>query len=195
MQITNDVGGKCNEVGTKMNDCATNFFWQSHKNGLSHKRNSLIHLCFRHVHYKMWQSQNIFSHSQHRKWQGEKKNMNKYISLTTLAAVEMTKAQKKCHSHFICGLVIWKDVVDICKCGIVMKKWRTVTHRDMTVPHHNMTKPQIEVHKTCLKRVTLLMGYKKWQRHFICAMFRKKTVFVVLKNAIVVKKCGKDIRK
>ena len=81
--------------------------------------------------------------------------MNKDISLTTLAAVEMTKAQKKCHSHFICGLVIWKDVVDICKCGIVMKKWRTVTHRDMTVPHHNMTKPQIEVHKTCLKRVTL----------------------------------------
>ena len=79
MQIKNDVGEKCNEVDTKMNDCATNFFGQSHKNGLSHKRKSLIHLCFRHVHYKMWQSQNILSHSQQRKWQGEKKKMNKYI--------------------------------------------------------------------------------------------------------------------
>ena len=76
-----------------------------------------------------------------------------------------------------------------------MKKWMTVAHLNMTVPPHNMTKPQIGVHNTCLKRVTLLMGYKKVPKSYICAMFRKKTVLVVLKNAIVVKKCGKDIKK
>ena len=60
-----------------------------------------------------------------------------------MPSFEMTEAQKKCHSHFIWGLIIWKEGVDIKKCGIVMKKWMTVPLRKMTVPHHNMTKSQI----------------------------------------------------
>ena len=66
-----------------------------------------------------------------------------------------------------------------------MKKWMTVSHHNMTVPPHNMTNPQIGVHNTCLKRVTLLMGYKKVPKTYICAMIRKTRVIVVLKNAIV----------
>ncbi len=50
-------------------------------------------------------------------------------------------------------------------------------------------------YNTCLKRVTLLMGYKKVPKTYICAMIRKKRVIVVLKNAIVGLKFGKDIKK
>jgi hypothetical protein len=42
VQITNDVGGKCNEVGTKMNDCATNFFGKVIKMALVIKETALF---------------------------------------------------------------------------------------------------------------------------------------------------------